>query len=258
MMDKSETKVVDEAKVSNDDRLVTLVEQIEDVELLRKTIREIPPANRMDTISLGKYQGKTLMYHAVEKRCTKAVQLLADFVCDPNVPSTDKDQTCLHRAVELGDEQMCKIIIWGFGSIDLQDKDGKIPNEKHPTDTLGWSNKLKSHKGKFDQWMMERMSIFINIDEAQSYRRTFDVFDTSGDGVIEKSEMRNLLFCLLDDEPSEADLDKFYGWFDRDNDGMIEWKEFLCAIVHGFQQDEALAKKKKKRKRRKTKRPPKY
>jgi len=253
MTEKSETKVSGDGDVSEDDKLVTLIEQMEDVETLRKTIREIPPADRLDIISEGKHNGKTLMYHAVEKRCVEALQLLADFVCDPNIPCTEKNRTCLHRAVELEDEKMCEIIIYGFAKTDLQDEDGKVAYELHPKDPFAWSGKLKMYRTKFDLWMRESMSTFIDIDEAQNYRRTFDCFDASGDGQIDKSEMRKLLFALLEDKPTEADLTKFYEWFDKDNNGLIEWKEFLCAIVNGFQQDEALRKKKKKRKKKKGK-----
>jgi len=207
----------------------------------------------MDVISLGKHNGKTLMYHAVEQRCTSALELLAEFVCDPNVKCTEKEFTCLHAAVMLGEKDTCKILVNAFGSIHEVDKEGRIPNEMHPTDPYGWETKLKDLSNNFRQWMLEQMKITIDIQEAQDFRRSFDVFDKSGDGLIQKSEMRQLLFSLVDDVPTEAELRKFYGWFDQDNDGMINWKEFLCAVVNGFQQDEKLRKKRKKRKGKKGK-----
>jgi len=247
-----ETKGADD-NICDESFLASLVAQLNDVDSLRKTILDIPPAKRMDVISLGKHDGKTLMYHAVEQKCTSALQLLAEFVCDPNVKCTEKEFTCLHAAVILGEEHTCKILVNAFGNIDEADKEGKIPNEMHPTDPYGWGTKLKTLANNFKLWMQEQMTATIDIQEAQNFRRSFDFFDKSGDGLIQKSEMRQLLFSLVEDVPTEAELQKFYGWFDQDNDGMINWKEFLCAVVSGFQKDEKLRMKRKKRKGKKGK-----
>jgi len=229
--------------------LSNLIAKFKDHDALRIAIRQIPAAKRLEVISLGKYEGKTLMYHAVEKRCKEALQVLADFVCDPNIKNTEKGRTCLHLATELADEEMCKIIINGFGNVALNDEDGKVACDLHPTDPIGWGLKLDAMRNNFDQWMLKRMTRFINVEEAQNYRRTFDHFDTSGDGMIQIDEMRELLFSIMDEKPTETDLKKFYGWFDKDNDGMIVWTEFLCAIVKGFQKDQEMRKKKKKRRK---------
>jgi len=229
--------------------LSNLVAKLKDHDALRNAIRQIPAAKRLEVISLGKYEEKTLMYHAVEKRCKEALQLLADFVCDPNIKSTAKGHTCLHLASELADEEMCKIIINAFGNVAMKDEDGKVASDLNPTDPIGWGRKLDAMRNSFDQWMLKRMTRFINVEEAQNYRRTFDHFDTSGDGMIQMGEMRELLFSIMDEQPTESDLKKFYSWFDKDSDGMIAWTEFLCAIVNGFQKDEEMRKKKKKRRK---------
>jgi len=245
---------MEESRISEQDGVLeTLVAKLRDRDALRIAIRDIPAATRTQIISMGKYEGKTLMYHAVEKRCTEALQLLADFVCDPNIKCTEKGRTCLHLAVELDEEEMCKIIVNAFGNVEMLDEDGKVASELNPIDPIGWSLKLKVLRNNFDTWMLKRMARAIDVQEAQNYRRTFDHFDSSGDGMIQMSEMRDLLFSIMDAKPNESDLKKFYGWFDKNNDGAIAWKEFLCAIVNGFQKDEEMRKKKKRRKGKKGK-----
>merc|ERR1712060_766620 len=142
--------------------LTNLIAKLKDREALRCAIREIPAARRLEVISVAKYEGKALMYHAVEKRCKEALQLLADFVCDPNVKCTEKGRTCLHLATELGDEDMCKTIINAFGNVALKDEDGKVASDLNPKDPIGWGLKLDAMRNNFDQWMLKRMTKFIN------------------------------------------------------------------------------------------------
>lgn len=66
--------------------------------------------------------------------------------------------------------------------------------------------------------------------EVKKLRETFGLFDTSGDGSIDKWELAKVLIAL-GQSPTEHDLDEMIATVDENHDGEIQFGEFchVCA-----------------------------
>jgi cGMP-dependent protein kinase len=62
---------------------------------------------------------------------------------------------------------------------------------------------------------------------------TYKRFDTNGDGVIDRDELKMLLQVLDSGTFSEEDTEKFLDSVDANNDGKIQFEEFLSWVMDG-------------------------
>lgn len=61
--------------------------------------------------------------------------------------------------------------------------------------------------------------------------QVFQGFDTNGDGVICKKEMRMVVESLLHMQLKDVEFRKFYAKVDTDNNGTVDYKEFVQWIT---------------------------
>ena len=67
-------------------------------------------------------------------------------------------------------------------------------------------------------------------DEVNQLIEMFEVFDRDGDGLLSKDEIKNL-FDSINEEISDEILEEFIKEADLDNDGKINFQEFVNLLT---------------------------
>ena len=62
-------------------------------------------------------------------------------------------------------------------------------------------------------------------------RRTFDRFDTSGDGSLDAPELKLAIRVLTGEDLSVEDCERIVRSMDTDGNGVIDYHEFRCALM---------------------------
>jgi len=73
--------------------------------------------------------------------------------------------------------------------------------------------------------------INITADELKEYLKDFKKFDKDGSGMLEKPEIFKALEELLGHEPDEEAFEDFMQEADTDQNGQIDFKEFMCVVL---------------------------
>mmetsp|Transcript_17969 Transcript_17969/g.20740 ORF Transcript_17969/g.20740 Transcript_17969/m.20740 type:complete len:89 (-) Transcript_17969:162-428(-) len=79
-----------------------------------------------------------------------------------------------------------------------------------------------SKKNKYKQILTESQKAEI--------KEAFDLFDTSGSGIIEAKELKVALQAL-GFEPDRSEIEKLIGDVDKDKSGKIDFHEFLDIMI---------------------------
>merc|ERR1712086_649173 len=71
----------------------------------------------------------------------------------------------------------------------------------------------------------------ITADELKEYLKDFNKFDKDGSGSLEKPEIFKALEELLGHTPDEGAFEEFMQEADTDQNGKIDFKEFMCVVL---------------------------
>lgn len=77
--------------------------------------------------------------------------------------------------------------------------------------------------------MMEQMLKQAETEDDE-IREAFRVFDKNGDGFISAAELRHVM-TRLGEKLTEDEVDEMIRGADLDNDGQIDWNEFIRMMV---------------------------
>ena len=72
---------------------------------------------------------------------------------------------------------------------------------------------------------------FPQMKEVITANKLFNQLDTDGDGKINKNDLLKGLKAKIDSKTLEKDVDRIYRNIDMDNNGYIEYEEFVRAAV---------------------------
>jgi len=67
-------------------------------------------------------------------------------------------------------------------------------------------------------------------DDDQSLRDAFSLFDTNGDGHIDKAELKMVLETMEEKNMTDEELDEMFRDADTNNNGQISFEEFLSIV----------------------------
>ena len=68
--------------------------------------------------------------------------------------------------------------------------------------------------------------LFVNFDNMAELETAFKVFDTNGDGILSKEELR-FAFWTFGVVEDDDDVEELMEMFDADNDGFLSYNEFV-------------------------------
>ena len=71
----------------------------------------------------------------------------------------------------------------------------------------------------------------LSEEDIENFKKEFHSFDSDGDGTISAEELANVLRSFGDDV-TEADVRKVIDNFDLDQNGTIEFNEFVIMMAH--------------------------
>merc|ERR1712086_675154 len=71
----------------------------------------------------------------------------------------------------------------------------------------------------------------ITADELKEYLKDFNKFDKDGSGSLEKPEIFKALEELLGHTPDEEAFEDFMEEADTDQNGQIDFNEFMCVVL---------------------------
>ena len=83
-----------------------------------------------------------------------------------------------------------------------------------------------------DKLSSEQMELYLKLEEKtiDEYREIFNIFDETGDGTISNDEIGKVMEGLGERlEPEE--IDALIAEIDYDNDGEVDFDEFVCLMV---------------------------
>lgn len=117
---------------------------------------------------------------------------------------------------------------WIIKNYTLKEKANKVPIPKIPADTL----KKFSSKQKLQQasiaFLVHQMS---SNEMVKNLRSIFKQLDVSGDGRLSHQELKDGYKQYFADSLSEQEFDELINRLDGDNNGYVEYEEFLRATV---------------------------
>ena len=88
-----------------------------------------------------------------------------------------------------------------------------------------------------DKLSPEQMELYLKLEEKtiDEYREIFNIFDETGDGTISNDEIGKVMEGLGERlEPEE--IDALIAEIDYDNDGEVDFDEFVCLMVKTINQ----------------------
>ena len=76
------------------------------------------------------------------------------------------------------------------------------------------------------------MELYLKLEEKtiDEYREIFNIFDETGDGTISNDEIGKVMEGLGERLEPE-DIDALIAEIDYDNDGEVDFDEFVCLMV---------------------------
>ena len=74
------------------------------------------------------------------------------------------------------------------------------------------------------------MAVVVSKDKVPAMRKMFSLIDRDGSGMISKDELKDLLYSQ-GYYPSETELETMMGEIDSDNNGQIDFEEFVTYCV---------------------------
>lgn len=74
------------------------------------------------------------------------------------------------------------------------------------------------------------MAVVVSKDKVPAMRKMFSLIDRDGSGMISKDELKDLLYSQ-GYYPSETELETMMGEIDSDNNGQIDFEEFVSYCV---------------------------
>ena len=75
-----------------------------------------------------------------------------------------------------------------------------------------------------------------NEQQIAEYKEIFNIFDQNKDGYIKSSELGNMM-RLVGCNPTEAEVKKLMQCYDKNNNGTIEFDEFITMLSSRKQED---------------------
>ena len=79
----------------------------------------------------------------------------------------------------------------------------------------------------------------ISKKKLEEYKEFFDMFDMDKNGLINKSELENVMRGLNLEELDEKDIEDFFNEVDKDKDKLIDFNEFLTIVCSKLRNEEA-------------------
>ena len=78
----------------------------------------------------------------------------------------------------------------------------------------------------------EEQKVYIKLsqDKIDEYKEIFDIFDETGDGTISNDEIGKVMQGLGENQ-SEEEIDMLIKEIDYDDDGEVDFDEFVCLMV---------------------------
>ena len=119
----------------------------------------------------------------------------------------------------------------GSGSLErdeiikiLTEFKGRAPTQKQ-LDKF-FSSVDSNNDGKISFQEFKKVLCDMRTSKQDEIKKCFQIFDTNGNGLIDKSELENII-TMTGDEISSMSLDLLWETYDTNHDGAIDFKEFL-------------------------------
>ncbi|XP_030495486.2 probable calcium-binding protein CML45 [Cannabis sativa] len=178
------------------------------------------------------------------------LNLIRCFICSNNMEYYEKQLSILDQMVATKAMLLNKTTM--YDDDDDDDDDGQeVAAKTHPNNNKlvrfgdAKSEDTKMYLGDVKRIMMEELELLESSDGGETeegddggeevkweeLREAFGVFDENRDGFIDAKEVKKVLFELGIMEPSEAECQAMITTFDKNQDGKINFEEFLEIIA---------------------------
>lgn len=104
------------------------------------------------------------------------------------------------------------------------------------TTTVGEGNNTQEEEQKTNE-LLTRLEDSRNAQKVEDLRKAFALFDRDGTGSIDRDELEQCLHAV-GIHPTPAEMDVLYTSMDTNQDGKIDFAEFLDAMVGNFEEQE--------------------
>ena len=84
--------------------------------------------------------------------------------------------------------------------------------------------------------------MFMKLEEnhVHHYKEIFDIFDIDGDGQIQNVEIMTVMQQALQEKVSESQVNEYIKSVDNNNDGQVDFEEFICLMVKKLVQQDSM------------------
>lgn len=219
-------------------------------EVLRM-LKEVPVADRMDFVNGHDVDGNPLLMKAVYfNKEVDILTLLLDYGAMPNLMNNDKN-TALHLACQLNHKQAIITLIYYGASTLATNVDEKQPYKmisKNPDIQANMLELVATTSTRYEQAVADKTLCVVPLRMRSYYRSVFDDLDLRERGALKWEELEGFLLTLSQTgglDPARPSSKEYFKWWNRSNDGLLTFPDFLWGI-NLKQEDEERRKKKAK------------
>jgi Ca2+-binding EF-hand superfamily protein len=130
----------------------------------------------------------------------------------------------------------CSLTLLFLGTIELHElqqvmrKLGQNPTEAELIEMINSVDDNGDHEIDFEEFLILMKSRIGERDPERELKDAFAIFDTDGNGTIDRKELKRLM-KKLGQALTEAELDAMMDEVDSDGDGVISFQEFKSMMV---------------------------
>ncbi len=222
-------------------------------EILR-LIKQVPVPDRVDFVNQHDTEGNPLIHQAIFfDSDVKILGLLLDYGANPNLMN-NKRNTGLHLASQRNHKTAIEMLI-NYGADILAEnwehqKPYQMVSTKHEVREI-MQNYINTCFEAYEAKLEAKTIIKVSFPMRSYFRSVFDDLDLRERGCLRFEEMESFLEKLRDGggvEPARPASKEFFKWWNRTNDGLLIFNDF----IHGMTIHVAEEEKKKKKAQKKT------
>lgn len=245
--------------IQEDEFALQVLESSSSPEEILEAIQRILPFDRFDFLNREDEEQNTIIHHLCkcepESVNLVTLQHILNYGGDP-CHKNNLGETPLHYACDKNNKNVADVLIQFGAGIKEKNSENRTPPAKLQD---GFERKAmekfcnRSHQKFLKKNQKLKLAVYPEASVRAGFKASFDCVDIENNGSLNIQEMQNILFSLVNQEPSLEESEEFFNEIDANSDGEVTWEEFFTFMMKYFHDNSKPVSKSKKSLRKKKK-----